>query len=92
MQVLIEKLSESTHLCTGEGIHPSNRRFGTFFEFDFEVIRAMRWQSASTRLVENVLKLVIIFWNTREIYGFDLSGVARNFRVRNCNCKDSIAR
>ena len=41
----------------------------------------MRQQSAGTGLVENVLELVTIFRNTGEIYGFHLSGAARNFRV-----------
>ena len=61
MQILVKKLSESTYFHTGEGIHPSDRRFSTFFEFNLEVIRVMRWQSACAGLVENVLKLVIIF-------------------------------
>ena len=61
VQILVKELSESTYLRTREGIHPANGRFSTFFEFDLEVIRAMRWKSAGAKLVENVLELVIIF-------------------------------
>ena len=91
-QILIEELSEGTHLHTEEGIHLSNRRFYTFFKFYLEVVRVVRQQSAGPGLVENILELVIIFRNTREIYGFNLSRVARNFRVGNRNCKNSITR
>ena len=89
-QILVEELLEGTHLHTGEGIHPSDRRFCTFFKFNLEVIRAVRWQSAGAGLVENVLELVVILQNTGEIYGFNLSGATRHFGVGNRDCKNGI--
>jgi hypothetical protein len=59
--MLINKFSESCKLSLGEGVDRSNRRLGTFFQVDPEIIRVVRSKAISTRFAEDVGKLMVFF-------------------------------
>jgi hypothetical protein len=59
--VLINKFLESCKLSLGERVDRSNRRLGTFFQVDSEIIRVVRSKAISARFAEDVSKLMVFF-------------------------------
>jgi hypothetical protein len=53
-------------------------RGGAFLQSDRQVIGMVRGQGLGLGLTEHIRKLMIVFWNIREIYFISSGGISRS--------------
>ena len=76
-KMLIHEFVESLSFGLGERIHTCEGWFCTFLNINFEVVRSVRRKGVSFRLAEDIVKLVIVFRDGREVDRLGSSGSSR---------------
>ena len=80
--MFVEEFPKSSHFRLRKGVHRDNRRDGTVFQVNFQIIRTMRRKCIGFAFTEDISKVMVFLRDVREVrIGRYRSGFASDGRV-----------